>query len=145
MDSNISRIGPHVYVKGSVEAVKLYKKAFGLKNKGKPVLDSKGDIYYTCLTKNGEFFMSVSEDKYLQTALINENTADVQPVMVFTVAFENEDNLRKIYDLLYENGSPSTGLIVQPSASIYCDLIDKFGVCWCLFVPDNWDNRVVPK
>ena len=65
--------------------------------------------------------------------------------MVFTVAFENEDSLRKTYDLLYEDGNPSTGLIVQPDAVIYCDLVDKFGVCWCLFVPENWNNRVVPK
>ena len=56
MENNISRIGPHVYVKGSTEAVKLYKKAFGLEDKGRPAVDDKGDLYYSCLAKNGEFF-----------------------------------------------------------------------------------------
>ena len=145
MDGNISRIGPHVYVKGSVEAVKLYKEAFGLEDKGKPAVDREGDVYYHTLVKNGEFFIGISEDKYLQTALKKENTNSTQPIMVFTVAFEDLDSLRKAFGLLYEDGNPSTGLIVQPSAIIYCDVVDKFGVCWCLFVPENWNNRVVPK
>ena len=145
MEKNISRIGSHVYVKGSMEAVKLYKKAFGLEDKGKPAMDSAGDIYYHTLAKNGEFFIGVSEEKYLQAALIKESTCETQSIMVFTVAFESEVDLRKTYDLLYQDGNPSTGLIVQPSAVIYCDLIDKFGVNWCLFVPEDWNNRVVPK
>jgi PhnB protein len=142
---NISRIGPHVYIKDSAEAVSLYKEAFGLEDKGFPTTDSEGDIYYHTLTKNGEFFIGVSEDKYLQDALRKENTDDAQPIMVFTVAFENEDDLRKAFGLLCENGNLSTGLIVQPDAIIYCDVVDKFGVCWCLFVPKNWNLRVVPK
>ena len=145
MDNRISKIGPHVYVKGSADAVRLYKEAFGLEDKGAPAADSEGSIYYHALAKNDEFFIGISEVKYLQDALKKENVDDTQPIMIFTVAFENEDNLRKTYDLLCVDGKPSTGLIVQPDAVIYCDLIDKFGVCWCLFVPQNWNNRVVPK
>ena len=145
MNNRISRIGPHVYVKRSVEAIKLYKKAFGLEEKGKPAMDNDGNVYYQMLEKNGEFFIGVSEDKYLQDALKNDSAADVRLNMVFTVAFEREDDLRKTFDLLNEEGNPSTGLIAQPNAAIYCDLVDKFGVCWCLFVPDNWNLKVVPK
>jgi len=39
--------------------------------------------------------------------------------MVFTVAFESEDNLRKAFDMLHENGNSSTGLIIQPYAAIW--------------------------
>ena len=137
MSNRISKIGPHVYVKGSTEAIRLYKEAFGLEDRGKPAVDNEGDIYYHALAKKGEFFIGVSEKKYLHAALRKENGNDVHPIMVFTVAFESEDNLRKTFDLLYEDGNPSTGLIVQPSAVIYCDLVDRFGVCWCLFVPEN--------
>jgi len=87
----------------------------------------------------------ISDDKYLQTALRKGNADYAQPIMVFTVAFESEGSLRKAFDLLYEAENPSTGLIVEPSAVIYCDVVDKFGVCWCLFVPENWNDRVVPK
>ena len=145
MNNRISRIGPHVYVKRSLEAIKLYKEAFGLEEEGKPAMDGDGCVYYQMLAKNGEFFIGVSEDKYLQDALRNDNADDVRPNMVFTVAFESEENLRNAFDLLYESGNPSTGLIVQPDAIIYCDLVDKFGVCWCLFVPKNWSLKVVPK
>ena len=145
MRKNISKIGPHVYVKESVEAVKLYKSAFELEDKGAPVMDAEGDIYYHTLTKNDDFFVGVSEDKYLQAAIKKGNIDNARPTMVFTVAFESEDDIRKAFNLLYEDGNPSTGLIAEPGATIYCDLVDKFGVCWCLFVPLNWDDRVVPK
>ena len=144
MGNNINKISPHVYVKGSVEAVRLYKEAFELQDKGIPAMDSEGDIYYHTLAKNGEFFIGISEDKYLQAALRKEMT-DARPMMVFTVAFENEKNLRKSFDLLHEDKNPSTGLIAEPNTVIYCDVVDKFGVCWCLFVPQNWNDRVVPK
>jgi len=145
MSNNMSRIGPHVYVQGSVEAVKLYKEAFELEDKGTAVVDGEGDIYYQALAKNGKFFLGVSEEKYLHAVLKNENTNNARPTMVFTVAFKSEVDLRKTFDALYEAGNPSTGLIVQPSAVIYCDLVDKFGVNWCLFVPENWNYSVVPN
>jgi len=145
MGNKISKIGPHVYVKGSTEAVKLYKEAFGLKGKGKPTFDESGHIYHHLLVKNDEFFISVSEDKYLQAALVKEHSNNARLVMSFTVAFENEDDLRKAFTLLYEDGNPSTGFIVEPSTAIYCDFVDKFGVNWCLFVPQNWNYSIVNK
>ena len=145
MGNNISKIGPHVYVKGSTKAVKLYKEAFRLEDKGTPVFDADGHIYYHLLVRNDEFFIGVSEEKYLQAALKKENCNDVRPVMSFTVAFENEEDLRKAFDLLYEDGNSCTGLIAEPGADIYCDMIDKFGVNWCLFVPNNWNASIVNK
>ena len=145
MSSLISRIGPHVYVKGSLEAIKLYKEAFGLEERGRPALDNDGNVYYQMLAKNDEFFIGISEDKYLQDALRNDDTDEARLNMVFTVAFESEDDLRRAFDMLYEDGNPTTGLIIQPDADTYCDLVDKFGVCWCLFVPTNWNIKAVPQ
>ena len=76
MGNNISKIGPHVYVKGSAEAIKLYKNAFGLEDKGRPAVDSEGDIYYHTLAKSGKFFIGISEDKYMQAAIRRENVGD---------------------------------------------------------------------
>ena len=141
----ISKIGPHVYVKGSAEAAKLYKKVFNLKDKGTPRLDSDGDIYHRILTRNGDYFMSISEEKYMHDGLKREYPDGVRPTMVFTVAFDNEDDLRRAYDILSTDGTPCNGLIVEPSTTLYGDVFDKFDVLWCMYVPVNWDAFIVPR
>jgi uncharacterized glyoxalase superfamily protein PhnB len=133
----ISKIGPHVYVKGSAEAVEMYKNAFNLEDKGGTSVDKDGDIYHRVLAKNGEYFMSVSEDKYMHDGLKKEYPNGVRPTMVFTVALENEDEMRNTYNILSTDGIPCNGLIVEPGTTLYGDVFDKFGVLWCLYVPQN--------
>ena len=140
----ISKIGPHVYVKGSAEAVNLYKEAFGLEDKGGTYPDEDGDIYHRALARNGEYFISVSEDKYMHDGLKKEYPNGVRPTMVFTVAFDTEDDLRRAYAILSVDGVPCNGLIVEPGTTIYGDVFDKFGVLWCLYVPKSWDAYLVP-
>ena len=140
----ISKIGPHVYVKGSAEAVELYKKAFGLEDKGGMPLDKDGDIYHRVLARNGEYFVSVSEDKYMHDGLKKKYPDGIRPTMVFTVAFDSEDDLRRAYELLSADGTPCNGLIVEPGTTLYGDVFDKFGVLWCLNVPLNWDAFFIP-
>jgi len=140
----ISKIGPHVYVNGSAEAVNLYKDAFGLEDKGGTDLDKDGDIYHRVLARNGEYFISVSEEKYMHDGLKREYPNGVRPTMVFTVAFDNEDDLRRAYGLLSTGGIPCNGLIVEPGTKLYGDVFDKFGVLWCLFVPIEWETFFIP-
>ena len=140
----ISRAGPHVYVKGSAEAVGLYKEAFGLEDKGGTPLDKDGDIYHRVLARNGEYFVSISEDKYMHDGLKREYPSGVRPTMVFTVSFDNEDDLRRAYEILSADGIPCNGLIAEPGTTLYGDVFDKFGVLWCLNVPKNWDAFFIP-
>ena len=138
MEKNyISRIGSHVYVKGSVEAAKLYKEAFRLEDKGNPILDEDGNIWHHVLARDSENIISISEDKYLPVELIKEYPNDVRPIMLFGVVFENEDDLRRAFDLLSKDGNPCAGLKVEPHSVISCDVIDKFGVFWYLYVPTD--------
>ena len=130
----ISRIGSHVYVKGSVEAVNLYKEVFGLEMKGEPILDGDGNIWHCNLLKDGEEYISVSEDKYLPDALIKEYPNETKPIMLFGVEFENEDDLKRAFELLSKDGNPCAGLKVEPWSKLSCDIIDKFGVFWYLIV-----------
>jgi PhnB protein len=54
------KISPQVYVRGSVEAVEMYCKAFGAEISFQ-IKDEK-NVYAHCeLTVNGELFMAVSE------------------------------------------------------------------------------------
>ena len=140
----ISNIGPHVYVKGSAKAVELYKRAFRLEDKGGTGLDNDGDIYHRVLSRNGEYFISVSEDKYRHNGFKNEHPNGVRPNMVFTVAFEKEIDLKKAYELLSVGGTQCGGLIVEPGTIIYGDVFDEFGVLWCLYVPKDKNAFFVP-
>jgi len=144
MKALISKIGPHVYVKGSVEAVELYKEAFNLEDKGTPILDGEGDIYHHVLARNGEYFISISEAKYLPGVLKREYPNDVRPTMVFTIALASEDALRKAFNLLSKGGDPCNGLTVEPGTVLYGDVFDQFGVFWCLYVPQDWGAFFVP-
>ena len=127
-------LGSHVYVKGSTEAVELYKEAFGLEMKGSPIIDSDGNIWHCVLQKNGEEYLSISEDKYLPEMLIKEYPQENRPVMLFEVEFDNEDDLKKAFELLSKDGNPCAGLKVEPWSKLSCDVIDKFGVFWYLIV-----------
>ena len=141
----ISNIGPHVYVKGSTEAVCMYKKAFNLDDKGGTDVDKDGDIYHRVLSLNGKYFISVSEDKYMHDGLKKNYSENIRPNMVFTVAMKNEDDLKKAYHILVEGGISCNGLIIEPGTKLYCDVFDKFGVLWCLYVPINWDDFFIPN
>ena len=145
MGSYISRIGPHVYVKGSVEAAALYKEAFRLEDKGKPILDGDGNIWHHVLARDGENIISLSEDKYLPDALLKSYPDESRPTMLFQVVFENEDDLRRAFGLLSQNGNPCAGLRAESHAVLSCDVIDPFGVFWYLYVPEDFNAPYAHK
>jgi len=72
MSNCTSKIGNHVYVNGGADAVKLYKKAFELDETDGAWLDDDGYIIHRQLERNGELFLSVSEDIYLPDESINK-------------------------------------------------------------------------
>lgn len=145
MGNYISRIGPFVYVKGSVEAAKLYKEAFQLEDNGEPILDGDGNIWHHMLARNGEIIIGLSEEKYLPVELIKSYPDETRPKMLFGVVFENEDDLRRAFELLSKDGNPCAGLRVEPHSVISCDIIDKFGVFWYLYVPKDFNAPYVHK
>jgi len=62
----MSRIGNHVYTKDAVEAVRLYKEAFDLEEKGKPWLDNEGlVVHQDTPRKNGDLFIGVTDYSHL--------------------------------------------------------------------------------
>lgn len=145
MENYISRIANHVYVKGGTEAVKLYKEAFKLEEKGKPWLDDDGILVYQELLRNGEHFISVSEDKHLSDGVKREYPDVVRPTMMNLVYFSNEDDLRRAFELLYKDKNPCTGIRTEGHSVNSCDMIDEFGVLWHLCVPKDWNASFIPK
>ena len=143
MGGFISKICSHIYVEGALEAVKLYKEAFELEDRGTPWLDEDGVLVYQELGRNGELFISVSEDKHLFAEFKRDYPDGVSPTMLFIVYFENEDYLRRAYRLLYKEGNPCTG--VKTEGDIICAFIDSFGVSWHFQVPKDWNASFVPN
>ena len=145
MTNYISKIVPHVYVKKSLEAVKLYKEAFGLEDKGEPWIDDDGVLVYQELWRNGELFISVSEDKHLFPEFVEDYPVGSRPIMLFIVYFESDDDLQKAFDLLYIEGNPCKRITQVPNEDTICVFIDKFGVYWHYQVPLNRNASFVPK
>ena len=143
MGNFISKICSHIYVAGALEAVKLYKEAFRLEDRDAPWIDDDGVLVYQELGRNGELFISVSEDKHLFAEFIKYHPDGVRPLMLFIVYFENEDDLRRAYELLYKEGNSSTG--VRPDGDTICAFIDTFGVYWHFQVPKDRNASFVPK
>jgi len=147
MQKHITRIGNHVFVKGALEAVELYKKVFCLEDKGELWLDDSGLLVYRELYRDGKLFMSVSEDRHVpekfKTIKFNEG---VRPTMMFMVCFSDVEDLFNAYELLRCDENPHLEFGVNEDGTINAgDVFDKFGVYWWLEVPRDWGKSYVPK
>ncbi len=125
-------IGVQAYVKGSIEAVELYKKAFGAEL-GYNVLNPDGGYFHAELMLRGKVFLAVSE--------IGENfCADVipkYPNMNFGIALDDEEAVREAYNILSEDAAICTPLRVLPWSDLSADIVDRFGVYWYITVPQH--------
>jgi PhnB protein len=125
-------IGIQAYIKGSIDAVELYKKAFGAEL-GYNVLNPDGGYYHAELMISGKPFLAVSE--------IGENfCTDVipkYPNMNFGIVLDDEKAVRKAYSVLCEDAAICTPLRVLPWSDLSADVVDRFGVYWYLTVPQH--------
>ena len=115
-----------IYVKGSPEAVELYQKAFNT-TLGYHVKQEDGTFYHSELNVYGQV-ISVAERTDNDDS-VTGNT------MQFCLQFseEEEDLLKKAYDILSDNAKILFPLGPCDYTDHMADLIDKFGVRWCLF------------
>lgn len=120
-----------IYVKGSVEAVELYQKAFdapllcGFKDENGTYEHSELDIYGQIL--------AVSESRREETGGNIPNTVHS---MQFCLHFESgeKDKVTKAYEILKEDAEKIDFPLGPCSYSPYmASFIDKFGVYWCIF------------
>ncbi len=144
MNNYSSKIGNHVYVKGGLEAVALYKEAFRLEVENEPWLDDEGLIVHQALLQNGELFLSVSENKHLPNGFIEQYSTDVCPVMLFCVYFYTGKDLRRTFEILSKDAKRYTDIQAEGKDTI-CEVVDKFGVFWHLRFPNNQSASFIPK
>ncbi len=124
------KISPQVYVRGSVEAVPLYCKAFGAQV-GFAVMDEKNEYAHCELFVDGALFLAVSE----APSDCDTSHKDVWQTMAFNVhEMGSEGAVQNAFDTLREGGT----VIDPPGACDWnpccCNVIDRFGVFWWIAV-----------
>jgi len=125
-ESLMYRSAMQVFVKGSDKALAFYQNVFDAK-----VLcsypDSDGTLMHSELDVYGQIMM-ISE-------LIEEN-AVTGNTMMFCLHFGEgkEAIVQRIYDLLKDEAKIISPLGPCGYSPLEADLIDKFGVRWCVFV-----------
>jgi len=139
----VSRIGNHIYAKYADEAIKLYKKAFALVEKGEPWLDDDGLIIHQDLwLKDGTLFLSVTDYRHLPNdSFVKKFNTDNCLTMLFFVFFSNEMELRHSFVILSEEAMLIRD-IESEGTDIVSEIVDKYGVFWHLSVPTD-ESRVI--
>lgn len=122
------QIGTGLYVRGSAQAVELYKKAFGLEL-GYHVLNPDGSYFHSELNLDGREMLSVVESG---EAVHPDRTVQVG------VTLDSEEDVRRAFDLLREGGSVETPLGPMPWSPCAAVVTDKFGVWWYLTAPSHY-------
>ena len=115
-----------IFVKNSVEAVKFYQKAFDAKLECEYFDKDKKYYEHSELNINGQI-LAVSE-------LIDKipNTGNI---MMLGLHFGkgNIDKVYKAYDVLKDGAQPHEPIRDVGYSEHEFDLVDKYGVWWCIF------------
>lgn len=121
----MKRILMQCYVKGSIEAVTLYKEAFG------------ADIVSEYKNEDGTYLHSELniEGHILAVAEVDEDRI-TGSTMQFCLHYEEEqlEALKHAYETLKEGSQMIHPLGPNFYSSNMTDFIDKFGIHWCMFV-----------
>ena len=147
------KIGSQVYVKGSAEAVGLYKRAFGAVLEYH-VLNADGSFFHAELRVDGELFLAVSESsdslpegffpptQYGELLLAVDKSAaagpaGIIPPMQFGVEFKDEEGVLKAFEVLKSGAVITMPVGRLPWSDCCASLVDRFGVNWYLTVPQH--------
>lgn len=125
------KISSQVYVRGSIEAVQMYCKAFGAEISFE-IKDKSGNAYEHCeLSVNGQLFMAVSE----APDTCDTGKKSKWQTMAFNVYdMGSEDAVRNAYDILRDGGTVIDPIGPCPWNPCCSNLIDKFGVFWWIAI-----------
>ncbi len=120
-------IGIGLYIQNSLDAVELYKKAFGLEL-GYHVMNPDGKGYFHSeLNKNGEPQFCVAEAP--------EHPAG-NPVQL-GVDFQSREQLEEAFSLLKTGGTVKMEPRELPWSPWSAEVVDRFGVDWYLCLPQH--------
>ena len=125
----MSRSAFHICVEDSVQAFEFYQKVFDAKLLCR-YDNADGTVYHSELEAYGQIMMVTG---------LAEGRSVAGNTMMFVMQFSegDEDIIRKIYDLLKEDANIICPLGSCDYSPLQTELIDKFGVHWCILVYEN--------
>ncbi len=127
-------LGATLYVKNSVEAVEFYTEAFGM-TLGYNVKNNDGSFLHAELVKGDTSGFAVSENNDEEIA--RSMLAAKQPTMSLGLNLDNDDELHHAYRILAEGGHILRELGSLPWSPCSADIVDKYGVCWYIYVSQH--------
>lgn len=122
----MKRVMLQIYVNNAADAIKAYEKAFGAK-----LLEihhtPEGKVFHSELDVEGEI-LSVADRGDNES----DNTGNI---MQFCLHFEEgkESAVKQAYEVLCDGGTINVPLGPCEYSACMTDMIDRFGVRWCLF------------
>jgi len=127
-------LGSTLYVKNSVEAVAFYCNAFNIQI-GYNAKNNNGTYLHAELEKNGNsiFAISESDEEIIQKAMLITD----KPITSLGVNLDTNEELTHAFNILAEGGHVLRPLGELPWSPRSADLVDKYGVCWYIFVSQH--------
>lgn len=127
-------LGATLYVVNSNEAVEFYCDAFKMMI-GYNAKNENGTYLHAELEKNGNSIFAVSEsnDFTIKNIMVNSRT----PTMSLGINFDNDEELKYAYNQLIINGHIIRPLGSLPWSPCAADVVDKYGVCWYIYVSQH--------
>ena len=127
-------LGATLYVKNGVEAVDFYIKAFRM-TLGYNAKKSDGSFLHAELLKGEESIFAVSENT--DEEITRSMVASKRPTMSYGINLDNDDELNLAYKILVEGGHILRELGSLPWSPCSADIVDKYGVCWYIYVSQH--------
>ncbi len=127
-------LGATLYVQNSIEAVDFYCEAFGM-TLGYHAKYEDGTFLHAELMKGEKSIFAVSEnqDSEIARSMLTAN----QPTMSYGVNLENDAELNHAYKCLAAGGHILRELGSLPWSPLSADVVDKYGVCWYIYVSQH--------
>jgi len=127
-------LGATLYVKNSVEAVEFYIEAFRM-TLGYNAKNNDGSFLHAELLKGGKSIFAVSENN--DEEIVRSMLAAKRPSMSYGIDLDNDDELIHAYKILVEGGHILRELGALPWSPCSADIVDKYGVCWYIYVSQH--------
>ncbi len=127
-------LGATLYVKDSIGAVAFYCHAFNM-TIGYNAKHPDGTYLHAELERDGNsiFAVSESDDRGITEAMI----AARQPTISLGVNLADNEELYHAFAMLERGGHVLRPIGELPWSPCSADVVDKFGVCWYLYVSQH--------
>lgn len=129
------KLGATLYINNTLEAVEFYKEVFDL-TLGYHEVFPDGTYMHAALLKGGNevFAVSESRNEAMVNLMLHSTLEASRPTMCYGLSFETEEEVKRAYERLIEEGTILLPLGSLPWSTCCADVVDRYGIYWYLYV-----------